>query len=203
MPVRRSRPLPRLDLTPFVGVAFLLITFFMWIKTTERSQTIPLQLPNKAKYDITEYPVPEASILLLANNRIGFLTYQRHRSRAEYVETDYSAGGLRRQLLWVKTLAENDHPAIVLITPSEQATFGNLVDVVDELRTLRPLVFRLNYSLLPDERRLLKTYQRYVATHPAGPVVLKLPLYGKPPFGGSRLGRHAVRPHDERYDAAQ
>lgn len=182
MPVRRSRPLPRVDLTPFVGVAFLLITFFMWIKTTQRLRALTTEFPDEGRCQVAERAKPDASILLLANNRIGFLTYQRHRSRAEYVETDYSVDGLRKQLLWVKTLAENDHPAIVLITPTEQATFGNLVDVVDELRTLRPLSFHLNYGLLPGERRLLETYQRYVATHPTGPVVLKLPLYGRPAF---------------------
>jgi biopolymer transport protein ExbD len=120
----------RIDFTPFVSVALLLIVFFVWMKRVERPNRMSIELPDDNRcYE--SFSTADASLFLLANNRIGFLTYRPDGLGAEFIETDYSTNGLRKQLL---QLMPNKR-SIILISPTPQSIFKNLVDVIDE----RPL----------------------------------------------------------------
>ncbi|WP_425290758.1 ExbD/TolR family protein [Spirosoma linguale] len=169
---RRTYTPIRIDMTPFVSVALLLIVFFVLMKMVQRPNQLQVQLPEDG-HCIWYNPNADASLFLLANNRIGFLTYRPDGSGAEFIETDYSFKGLRQQLMYLMP----NRRTIVLITPTQQATFKNIVDVLDELQIQGPINFRLSYEITPGERKMLHSYEVYKASHPKRPILVHLPLY--------------------------
>ena len=172
MTFRRIATPIRVDFTPFVDLAFLLLTFFMLIKTVKQ--------PNQMNADFSdnhgcfeEFASASATMFLLRDNKIGFLTYRRDGSGAEFLETDYSAKGLRKQLMYLMP----DERAIVLIIPTAQTTYKNIVDVLDELQIQPKIRFRLAYGMTSGEKRLLLAYDNYKMTNPSAPVLMRVPLY--------------------------
>jgi len=164
----------RIDFTPFVSIALLLIVFFLWMKLIQRPNYMPNILPDHGKSECTEPVSVDAHLFLLANNRIGFLTYRPDGSQAELLETGYSVREIRNQLLAI-TLNHN-YGAIVAISPTNQATFKNIVDVLDELQILGHIHYYLNYDLSPEERIMLERYEHYKATNSKSALFVNIPL---------------------------
>lgn len=127
-----------------------------------------------------ERPKPDAHVFLLANNRIGFLTYRPDGSNAEFLETDYSVEGIRKQLMSISL--NHDYGAMIVISPSEDATYKNLVDVLDELQILGHINFNLGYKLTAEEKHMLERYKQYKADNPSIPVMMHVPLYPHSPI---------------------
>ncbi len=177
MTFRRTSTPIRVDFTPFVDLAFLLLTFFMLIKTVQKPAIMSTSIRNTKKIFCAEHPKPDAHVFLLANNRIGFLRYRPDGSNAEFLETDYSVEGIRKQLLSISL--NHKYGAIVLIKPTNQATFKNIVDVLDELQILGHIGFHLGYDLTVDEKAMLGKYKRYKAANLSTPVLIQIPLYAK------------------------
>ncbi|MEZ0484588.1 biopolymer transporter ExbD [Fibrella aquatica] len=167
-----TRQLPRADMTPLVNIALLLIVFFVWVKQSQRPVTSQLELPNHGKID-GEYMFPLASIFLLEDNRIGYLSYNPDKASADYLETDYSINGLRKQLL---ITASAKHP-VVYIVPTAQSTVKNIVDVLDELTISRRVSYKMAYRPLQSEERMIAAYKLYEQSSPKKPVLMHLPLY--------------------------
>lgn len=123
----------RVDMTPVVDLAFLLLTFFMLATTFIKPQVMELPLPEKQDGE-TKSKQPKVherrvlSIVLDGDNRIywyiGVTDPQVH-------ETDYSATGIREVLLEQNRLIDK---MVVLVKPDETSTYENLVDILDELR---------------------------------------------------------------------
>ncbi|WP_461148659.1 ExbD/TolR family protein [Spirosoma pulveris] len=172
MKTRRTYTPIRIDMTPFVSVALLLIVFFVMMKTVQRPNQLPVQVPDDGKC-FWYNPKADACLFLLANNRVGFLTYRPDGSGAEFMETDYSLKGLRMQLMYLTP----SNRTIVLITPTRESTFKNIVDVLDELQIQGPINFRLSYELTLGERNMLHSYKLYKASHPKRPILVHSPLY--------------------------
>jgi biopolymer transport protein ExbD len=122
----------RVDMTPVVDLAFLLLTFFMLATTFIKPQVMELILPEKQDGE-TESEQPKVnekkvlSIVLDGDNKIywyiGMTDPQVH-------ETDYSATGIRDVLLEQNRLIDK---MVVLVKPDTTATYENLVDILDEL----------------------------------------------------------------------
>ncbi len=129
---KRKKLSTRVDMTPVVDLAFLLLTFFMLATTFIKPQVMQLILPGKSD-EQTEAKQPKVnekkvlSIVLDGNNKVYWyvgLTDPQVR------ETDYSATGLRQVLLEQNQLI---HKMVVLVKPEKTATYENLVDILDEL----------------------------------------------------------------------
>lgn len=175
MKTRRIHTPIRIDFTPFVSIALLLIVFFFWVKLVQRPNYMPNLLPERGKLENPEPASVDAHLFLLANNRIGFLTYRPDGSQAELLETGYSVHEIRDQLLSI-TL-NHDYGAIVAISPTNQATFKNIVDVLDELRIIGHIQYYLNYDLAPEEKAMLRKYERYKATKSTSALFVNLSIY--------------------------
>ncbi|GAB3953761.1 hypothetical protein GCM10028805_38140 [Spirosoma harenae] len=172
MKTRRTYTPIRIDFTPFVDTAFLLLTFFMLIKTIQKPNQMRVDLPDDNGC-FESFPPASATLFLLGNNRIGFLTYQRDGSNAEFLETGYSSEGLRKQLMYLMP----DKRTVVLIIPTVQSTYKNLVDVFDELQIHGKIRFRLAYELTSGEKSLLQKYETYKATNPSASKLIRMSLY--------------------------
>ncbi len=128
---------PQVDMTPFVCVALVLITFFVWMKQLQRNKVVAVYEQTRGKVDYRQPAT--ASLVLLDNDRIGFWQF-RAGSDADYVETHCAMPELRSILRRV-ALAVNP---VLTIQPTAQSRIKNLVAVVDALQ----LNGRITYMLV-------------------------------------------------------
>lgn len=133
---RNKKLSTRVDLTPMVDLGFLLITFFIFTTALSEPASIILPLPNESDTDNPTVTGERKTISLLldANNTI--LYYEGSNAKA-IQKTDYSSKGLRAVLLakikQVKTEFGLDAEPVVLIKPLQASSYGNLVNVLDEM----------------------------------------------------------------------
>lgn len=128
--VRAKKSSTRIDMTPMVDLAFLLLTFFMLTTTFSKPQTMEITMPEKPKEEDKLPEVNEKKVVTLilgANDKI----YWYHGITDPKLEvTDYSANGIRKILL--KQNAEIPG-MILLIKPSDESRYKNMVDILDEM----------------------------------------------------------------------
>ncbi len=156
---RRQRPaatLPRPDMTPFVDVALLLIVFFMWLNWLQKPTMLGFSDPGVCRKNNEPYSQEMISLILLPNNRIYvFQRWQNDFGVARLQQTNYAA--LPRLLAILKRQNATGH-SLILIEPTNQATFGNLVWVLSTLkrvgnlryltssRTMKNTKFKFTYN---------------------------------------------------------
>lgn len=122
----------RVDMTPVVDLAFLLLTFFMLATTFIKPQVMELILPE-VKEDKTDATLPKVNeknvlnIVLGEDNRIFWYVGL---TDPQVMESDYSATGIRIILTDHRDRLEK---LVVLVKPDTMATYENMVDILDEL----------------------------------------------------------------------
>ena len=134
--VRRSKKLStKVDLTPMVDLGFLLITFFVFTTTISDPKVMKLALPQDSP-DSTSTPASKTISLLLADSNK--IYYYNGDSINNMHEINYSPEGLRSVLLWkraaVRKIFGDALETVVLIKPTDSSTYGNMIDVFDEMR---------------------------------------------------------------------
>lgn len=159
----------RVDFTPMVDLAFLLITFFMLATTFSKPQTMEIAMPSKDKVTEEEQTKVKASravtIVLDKDNAVYYYEGTRDEKTGQdpvVTKTDFSPKGVRKLLfkknydimvkveelkakkLDKKLSAEDfdkqrteimsDKAApIVIIKATDGASYGNLVNILDEM----------------------------------------------------------------------
>jgi biopolymer transport protein ExbD len=127
----------RIDMTPMVDVAFLLLIFFMSTTQFKPPEQIAVRLPAST----SEIHVPESNTIILTVNRTGnvFISTER---------------GIDVQEIPKETLKEaildwrSRHPAsIVILKGDRDAPFGPVADLMDALAEARTLRFNLMTDL--------------------------------------------------------
>lgn len=122
----------RVDMTPVVDLAFLLLTFFMLATTFIKPQVMELILPEKQDGE-TKSKQPKVnekkvlSVVLDGENKIYWYIGM---TDPLVMETDYSETGIRKVLIEQNMMIDK---IVVLIKPDETSTYENLVDILDEL----------------------------------------------------------------------
>jgi biopolymer transport protein ExbD len=125
----------RVDLTPMVDLGFLLITFFIFTTTMSAPKAMKLVMPDDSQGRTSEGGEGKTLQLELdANNTISY--YYGNDSTHKFT-TDYSASGIRKVIQDKrKQVAEKYNDAselIVLISPKNASSYGNMVDILDEM----------------------------------------------------------------------
>lgn len=140
----------RIDFTPMVDLGFLLITFFMLTTTLAKPQIMALVMPEKDVELEERDPIKESKVLTLMLGKDDKVFYYEGITEPKLDSTDFSAEGLRRVILdkqvKVKGLfGEEEFEDFktkeprkgsflnVLIKPTKDAKYKNLVDVLDEM----------------------------------------------------------------------
>jgi len=131
---------PRVDLTPMVDLAFLLITFFMLTTTLAKPHAMDVAMPDKDKEnkdDNLELADNRTmTVLLGANNKIDYYMGTLESPIEGPTVVDYGKNGVRPVLL--KKLkdvqAATGKGLIVVIRPSDHSNYRNLVDIMDEMK---------------------------------------------------------------------
>lgn len=130
----------RIDMTPMVDVAFLLLIFFMVTTVFRTPQALEINLPpdKEAKVDVAESKV--LTIRVLPDR-----TYWRH-ARDPWARTDVNA--LSSVLKQYQNLPET----IVLIQIDREAKFNNMVKIIDDLDLAKMTRFSLG-TLTPEAKK--------------------------------------------------
>lgn len=146
--VRSKKVSTKIDMTPMVDLAFLLVTFFMLTTTFNKPNAMEVIMPEKPKPEDTasqtKVKASEALTVIVAQRNRVF--YYKGISESPVVEqTDYSANGLRKVLIEFDTEVKSKQRAegkkevgpVVLIKAIDDAQFGHMVDVLDEMKVTK------------------------------------------------------------------
>jgi len=136
--VRSKKASTRVDLTAMVDLAFLLITFFILTTTLAKPKAMDLVMPDKDEKQQKQEPIADnrsLTLLLGANNKLEWYVGQVTKPIEGPTVGGYGKNELRK-LLEVegkKVLANSGKEMFVLIKPSDQSVYNNVVAVMDEL----------------------------------------------------------------------
>ncbi|MFD2965130.1 MULTISPECIES: ExbD/TolR family protein [Olivibacter] len=131
---------PRVDLTAMVDLAFLLITFFMLTTSLAKPHAMDVAMPDKDKENkddnLEVADNRSMTILLGANNKIEYYMGQLEKPLDGPTIVDYGKSGIRPVLLkkMKEVQAATGKPLIVIIRPSDNSNYRNLVDILDEMK---------------------------------------------------------------------
>jgi biopolymer transport protein ExbD len=132
----RKKMSTRIDLTPMVDLGFLLVTFFMLTTTFSKPQTMEINLPVKPKGVVSEEEqnALKASkafnILIDGENKLYWYRGLPHEPIEPLTETNFSSEGIRKALLEKNSTIKD---MVVLIKPTDEANYKNVVDILDEM----------------------------------------------------------------------
>lgn len=152
--VRTKKMSTRVDLTPMVDLGFLLITFFMLTTTLAKPQIMALVMPDKDVKKEDVEPVKESKVLTLLLGANDKVYWYEGITDPKLDSTDYSAEGMRKVILdkmekvkgqWgqedyedFKTKEPRKGSFLnILIKPTKEARYKNLVDALDEMAITR------------------------------------------------------------------
>jgi biopolymer transport protein ExbD len=127
----------RVDLTPMVDLGFLLITFFVFTTQLTQPTVMNLNMPfdkDKERDDVCESCV--LTVMLKEDNIIQY--YEGKPAINSFVgTTDFSSSGIRNIILQkkagVKKVTSGAKELVLIIKASNESTFQNFVDIVDEV----------------------------------------------------------------------
>lgn len=152
--VRTKKMSTRIDFTPMVDLGFLLITFFMLTTTLAKPQIMALVMPEKDVKEQDLEPVKESKVLTLILGKDDKVYWYEGITEPKLDSTDYSAEGVRKVILdkmdkvkgqfgmedYDFTNKETGNVEKrkgsylnVLIKPTKDARYKNLVDALDEM----------------------------------------------------------------------
>ena len=166
--VRSKKLSTRVDLTAMVSVSFLLIIFFMVTIELAKPKVMEYGMPDCRDYDesygcghIDENRI--LTILLDNNNKIvtysGLFYYPVEKPK----EIEYGKNGIRKELIrknkivheYSANIGKPNNGLIVIIKPSKNSNYGNLVDILDEMKITGIKSYSILDEFTPEETKLL------------------------------------------------
>jgi biopolymer transport protein ExbD len=167
--VRSKKLNPRVDLTAMVSISFLLIIFFMVNNELTKPKNLSLSLPEKDP--IWDGVISCGSgidnriitLLLDENNKIifyrGLLNYPEYMPK----EVKYGHNGIHKVLMTenkkIRDISlkygKTNRGAIVIIKPTKKSSYGNLIDILDEMQINGIETYTIVNEYSPEERKLL------------------------------------------------
>jgi biopolymer transport protein ExbD len=128
--VRAKRSSTRIDMTPMVDLAFLLLTFFVMTTTLNKPQTMEITMPEKPKPGDEMPEINEKNVLTLVLGEDDKIYYYMGITDPTVEVSNFSATGIRKILLAKKAELPK---LVVLIKAMDEAKYKNMVDIMDEM----------------------------------------------------------------------
>jgi len=157
----------RVDLTAMVSVSFLLIIFFMVVGELSKPRMMDLSLPDDGRICCGSTGCFNGNriytILLDDNNKIityfGLLEIPIQNPK----EFQYGKEGIRKELFYINkkvyehsaSIGKPNSGVIVIIKPSKKSSYGNLVDILDEMKIVGIKNYNIINDFTPEEAKLL------------------------------------------------
>ena len=154
---RRAKKMStRIDMTPMVDLAFLLLTFFMLTTTFARPYTVDLTMPVEKG---PKMPVKESgavTVLLGKGHRVHYyfgLNAASGTAAAPTLRTtSFAATGIRQVL----RERQRQGPITVLIKATAESKYQDLISILDEMNQTHQTRYAL-VNIAPEDVTLLKT----------------------------------------------
>ncbi|MBS1950964.1 MAG: Biopolymer transport protein ExbD/TolR [Cytophagales bacterium] len=128
--VRSKKTSTRIDMTPMVDLAFLLLTFFVLTSTLSKPKTMEITLPEKPKEGDKQPEVNEKKVLTLVLGSNDKVYWYVGITEPEAKREDFSKNGIRKVLLEKKGEIRD---MIVLIKAMDNSKYKNFVEILDEM----------------------------------------------------------------------
>jgi biopolymer transport protein ExbD len=132
--VKKSKKLStRVDLTPMVDLGFLLITFFIFTTTMSQPTAMKLFLPKDADKPEDQNKAKESgviTILLGKDDNVFYYEGQLDNSASNFKTSTFKE---IRNVLLDKKARTPEKDLVVVLKPSEECTYRNVVDILDEM----------------------------------------------------------------------
>ena len=142
---KKRRLSVRLDMTPMVDVAFLLLTFFIFTSSMSRPQTMELNLPPDDK---TTVEVAESNLMTIRVDKDGNIFWNIGTELPKKIE-------FSELLKLMKERNAANPKLITLIKVDRDGTYKMMVDVMDELNVAGVSRFSLA-PMVDADRNILK-----------------------------------------------
>ena len=128
--VRSKKTSTRIDMTPMVDLAFLLLTFFVMTTTLNKPQTMEITMPEKPKAEDKQPVVNEKRVLTLVLGPENKVYWYLGITDPKVELSNFSNDGIRKVLLQQNSQIKE---MVVLIKPSDESKYKNVVDILDEM----------------------------------------------------------------------
>lgn len=123
----------RVDLTPMVDLGFLLITFFIFTTTMSQPTAMKLFLPQDADKPEDQNKAKESgviTILLGKDNTVFYYEGQLDVSASNFKSSSFKE---IRTVLIDKKQRTPEKDLVVVLKPSDECTYRNVIDILDEM----------------------------------------------------------------------
>jgi biopolymer transport protein ExbD len=145
---RKAKVSTKIDMTPMVDLAFLLITFFMLTTTFSKPSTMEVNMPDRGDATAT-MPVSEKRVITFILGKENAVYWYRGDNKPEHIvfeKIDFSQTERVRKVLLEQTKLIKDttnQEAVVLIKSLDQAKYGSLVNLLDELHITNQKIYAI------------------------------------------------------------
>ncbi|MFZ2784783.1 MAG: biopolymer transporter ExbD [Sediminibacterium sp.] len=149
----------RVDLTPMVDLGFLLITFFIFTTTMSQPTAMKLFLPKDADKPEDQNKAKESgviTILLGKDNNVFYFEGQLDNTASNFKSSNFKE---IRTVLIDKKRRTPEKDLVVVLKPSSECTYRNVVDILDEM-AINVLKRYALVDISPIEEELVKKSQQ-------------------------------------------
>jgi biopolymer transport protein ExbD len=151
--VKKAKKLStRVDMTPMVDLGFLLITFFIFTTTVSQPTAMKLFLPKDTDKQEEQNKVKESGAFTILLGKADQVYYYEGLDPTQLKATTFK--GIRDEIIRKKQ-STNPEDLVMIIKPSEEATYKNTVDILDEM-TINDIKRYAMVDITPDEFALVK-----------------------------------------------
>ena len=153
------KPIPGVDLTAMVDLAFLLITFFMLTTSLSKMQVMdiakPVPVPGLEHF--APWPASKTlTILLGKDNKAVYYLGEANKTPMQVASLSEISNAI---LASKKTVAEThkaskDQEMYVIIKPTTTSVYCNFVDIIDEMGINKVNTYAIDDKYLLDEEKV-------------------------------------------------
>ncbi|HEY6900036.1 MAG TPA: biopolymer transporter ExbD [Puia sp.] len=142
----------RVDLTPMVDLGFLLITFFIFTTTMSQPTAMKLNLPKDVDKPEDQNKLKESAAFTVMPSKANLVYYYEGVDPSKLQSATFK--GIR-DLILDKKRRTDPKDFMVIIKPTKDATYKNLVDMLDEM-TIDAVKRYALVDISPDEYKFVE-----------------------------------------------
>ena len=151
--VKKAKKLStRVDMTPMVDLGFLLITFFIFTTTMAQPTALKLFLPKDTEKEEDQNKVKESGAFTIMLGKGDAVYYYEGLDPTKLKATGFKE--IRNEIIRKKQ-STNPEDLVVILKPTEDATYKNYVDILDEM-TINEIKRYAMVDITADEYALIK-----------------------------------------------
>ncbi len=140
----------KIDMTPMVDLAFLLITFFMLTTTFNKPQTMEINMPDKTDKKDEENMKVAASrtitVILAKDDVVYWYQGDNDPTTVKVQKTDFNEQTGIRKVIVDKSgeiMKSSGKDAVIIIKALDNSKYKNIVDMLDEMHITNQKIYAI------------------------------------------------------------